>query len=359
MKNTLKKSIFTALAFFAAADFCAAQSGVSQNAPQANVSLNIRYYDKKVYFTEGEPIYILVTIANNSPVVYRFRLSDDRVFSVDFDARTRTNRVLEQADALERRRSTAGHIFFRDVAIEAGESFSFVENLRDYVNVDSAGSFIVQARVWPELLRTIDRQLTQVNAAAAAATAQAIAAQTIAAQNAPAVLKPLVSNRLALQVNSRAIIGDDGLPVALDVETGAALVRDKLVPDQVVRWTLEARQKSQWEKFFLYLNIEKMINRDGPRQRRWRAESEEGRRRMTANYRGELQKATIDGDISAIPFTFDIENTNYNSSEGTVVVLEKFKTGDYIERKRYTYYLEKEDEYWSIVDYTVMNLGTE
>ncbi|MDR2468681.1 MAG: hypothetical protein LBD22_06955 [Spirochaetaceae bacterium] len=321
-KNYIMVALFCLIAGF----LCAAEG----------VSVNIRYYDKKVYFAENEPVFILVTVANNSSGVYRFRIADDRAFSLDFDTRTRANRPVEHAEILERRRSSAAQVFFRDVSIEPGESFSFVENLRDYAKIETAGNFVVQARVYPELLNT--------------------ARQTVS-MNSP--LDSLASNRLALQIKTRGITGSDGLAVALDVETGAVLERAKLVPDQVITWTLKARQKSEWEKFFLYLDIEKMISRDGPRQRRWRAESEEGRQRMIANYRSELQKATIDGDISAIPMQFDIENTSYNAREGTVVVLEKFKTGDYIERKRYTYYLEKEDEYWSIIDYTVMNLGTE
>jgi hypothetical protein len=102
-----------------------------------------------------------------------------------------------------------------------------------------------------------------------------------------------------------------------------------------------------------------MLSRDSYRRRQWLAESEEGRLRMLADYRGALQKATIDGDVTSIPMDFTIENTNYDSESGTVIVLERFKTGDYIERKRYTYYFQREDGYWSIVDYTVMNLGTE
>jgi hypothetical protein len=42
-----------------------------------------------------------------------------------------------------------------------------------------------------------------------------------------------------------------------------------------------------------------------------------------------------------------------------VVVLEKFRTGTYVERKRYTYYLHRRDDVWTISDYTVQNLGTE
>jgi hypothetical protein len=80
---------------------------------------------------------------------------------------------------------------------------------------------------------------------------------------------------------------------------------------------------------------------------------------MEARYRTELETAVVDGDIATIPMEFQIERTTYGASEGTVSVLEKFKTGNYIERKRYTYYLQLRDDVWTIVDYTVLNLGTE
>jgi hypothetical protein len=145
----------------------------------------------------------------------------------------------------------------------------------------------------------------------------------------------------------------------MDVETNAILVRERLPPDQVVEYMLTARQKTQWEKFFLYLDLETMISRDPVRHRQWLAESEEGRRRMLARYRSELEEEVTDGDIATIPMEFQIERTAYNAEEGTVVVLEKFKTGNYIERKRYTYYVRRKDDIWIIIDYAVLNLGTE
>jgi hypothetical protein len=145
----------------------------------------------------------------------------------------------------------------------------------------------------------------------------------------------------------------------MDVETNALLVRDKLPPDQVVAYILSARQKTQWEKFFLYLDLEAMISRDGVRRRQWLTESEEGRQRMIARYRTELQSSVVDGDIATIPMTFDIERTTYNNEEGTVIVLERFRIGNYTQRRRYTYYLYRKDDFWTIVDYSVTNLGTE
>jgi hypothetical protein len=169
----------------------------------------------------------------------------------------------------------------------------------------------------------------------------------------------LESNRLSLNLRPPVIPGPGGIPLAMDAETNALLVREPLAPDETVRYILNARMKEQWEKFFLYLDLEAMIARDGSRQRQWLAESEEGRMRMLARYRQDLQGAVQDGDISMIPMEFDIERTAYGAEEGTVVVLEKFKTGNYTERKRYTYYLRRKDNIWTVVDYSVLNLGTE
>jgi hypothetical protein len=80
---------------------------------------------------------------------------------------------------------------------------------------------------------------------------------------------------------------------------------------------------------------------------------------MLARYRRELQSETVDNDIATIPKDFAIERTQYGADEGTVTVLEYFQVGTYTEKKRYTYYLRRRDDIWTIEDYSVVNLGTE
>ena len=308
--------------------------------------INIRYYDKKVYYLEQDPILIQVTLTNNGPAPFRFCLADDRVFSVDFDVRTNSNRAVEAADFLVRKRSQSQQVYFKIISIEAGESFSFVEDLCNYADLKQSGSYVVQARIYPELFQTIE--------SSAGTREGIIPGRTLAAGGIP-----LESNRLTLTLRPRQIIGHDGLPLQLDVETNAVLVREKLSPDAVVNYLLTARQKSQWEKFFLYLDLESMLSRDAYRKRQYNAESEEGRQRMVARYKQDLQNATIDGDISQIPMDFNIERTVYDTGTGTVTVLQYFRVGTYTEKKRYIWYLEKIDDIWTIVDYSVVNLGTE
>ena len=295
----------------------------------ADVTFSIRYFDKQIYYTAGSPIYVQVTINNDSPMPFRFKLADERVFSLDFEVRTQSNVALASAETFMRRRNQNQQVFFREISLESGESFSFVEDIRDYVTLSQSGSFVVWASLYPELYRTTNARV-------------------------------LESNRLSLSIRPGILPDVNGVPQELDSATNALLVREKLPPDQVVEYFLTARQRSQWEKFFLYLDLEAMIARDSVRQREWRAESEEGRQRLLARYRADLQSAVIDTDIALIPTEFQIERTSYTADEGTVIVQEKFRIGNnFTERKRYTYYLQRKADIWTIVDYTVLNLGTE
>jgi hypothetical protein len=328
--------------------FCAA---MIFSAEQADVSLGIRYFDKKIYYPQQGDILVRLTITNNSSEVYNFRLSEDRAFSLDFDVRALNNRPLENADILTRRLTGQQRVFFRELSLDPGESFSFIENIRNWRQIDKPGSYIVQAKFYPELFKPPLSSNTDGSLF--------VSLSGVPSENKDVQQTVIESNRLNLRVNAPAILNSEGIPVALEEETLALYFREHLPPDEVVTWTLRSRQKSQWEKFFLYLDLEQMLVRDSARGRMWRAESEEGRRRMLAKYREDLSGRVIDGGISAIPYEFAIERTTYNETEGTVTVLEKFKTGDYTELKRYTYYLRRAGDIWVIVDYLVQNLGTE
>ncbi|MDR1787183.1 MAG: hypothetical protein LBR16_01830 [Treponema sp.] len=308
-----------------------------------NVSLYLRFYDKRMYFLDSGPILVQVTISNNGMDTYRFKLADDKIFSLDINARTAANRPVPQADSLIRKRVTGGNIYFREVAIEGGESFSFNEDLRNYAEFKTPGSYIVSAALYPDLYSTAKKP--------------AAALRQEAAVKGPAALE---SNVLSLVIRPPKLPdAEGGIEQTLDEETAEILIRAKLPPDEVVSYTITARQRSQWPKFFLYLDLEALLSRDPVRQRQWRAESEEGRARMLARFREELQKPRIDNDIAAAPNEFKILRTEYNDTEGTVAVEERFHYSNYTEVKEYLYILARKDTVWTIVDYQVTGRRTE
>jgi hypothetical protein len=101
-----------------------------------------------------------------------------------------------------------------------------------------------------------------------------------------------------------------------------------------------------------------MLRRDALQGRKFNAENEEGRRRMINTYKQNLQSAVIDGDIAVIPTSFNVLKTQYNSDEATVVVLQRYRYPNYTELREYTYRLEKKDNFWVIVNYSVQGMGT-
>ena len=306
----------------------AGAAGLSQ---PAGVDVTIRFYDKRLYYPEGS-IPIKVTISNNTAQTYRFKLAEDRVYSLLFEARTPANRPLDLADDYKRTLASTRPVFYREMAVEPGEEYSFVEDLARYVHVADPGSYSVRATFYPELVQS--------------------------APGVPqAVVSPILSNVLILAVRPSPAV-----PPASDLvspDTGEILRPEALPPDEVVARTIIARQRSRWNEFFLYLDLESLMNRDETRKRAYDRESDEGRRRLIEGYKADLRTNVVDLDIVTIPASFEIVDTRYSANHGTVRVIEKFDYHSYMMVKEYDYELVRRDNIWYIVGYSVLNKGTE
>ncbi|MFC2477718.1 MAG: hypothetical protein ACFNQG_01665 [Treponema socranskii subsp. buccale] len=275
---------------------------------------------------DSNPVFIHITVRNTGTDTLRFKLADDRMFSIDFNAYTIKNERLSQTEMLVRKRTTNQTVYFREIALEAGEEYSFVENLKEYLTVANPSVYYVDLTFYPELYRFRDERIT--------------------------------SNRLTLEVRpSPSAASSSSIPV--EAGTVRILQPEMIPPDQVVERTIVARQKSLWDQYFLYMDVEAMLERTPSQKRRYRAASADERERMIGAYKSDLMQSRIDGDIVAVPERFQIEKTVYSKTEGSVVVTEWFNNRTYYEKKSYTYRLRQREGVWQIYDYTVVNLGTE
>ncbi len=313
--------IISCLAFFG-------QSASAQSRIQ-NAAVSIKFYDKTMYYpdaADSNPVFIHITVRNTGTDTLRFKLADDRMFSIDFNAYTIKNERLAQTETLVRKRTTNQTVYFREIALEAGEEYSFVENLKEYLTVANPSVYYVDLTFYPELYRFRDERIT--------------------------------SNRLTLEVRpSPSAASSSSIPV--EAGTVRILQPEAIPPDQVVERTIVARQKSLWDQYFLYMDVEAMLERTPSQKRRYRAASADERERMIGAYKSDLMQSRIDGDIVAVPERFQIEKTVYSKTEGSVVVTEWFNNRTYYEKKSYTYRLRQREGVWQIYDYTVVNLGTE
>jgi hypothetical protein len=324
----LKRKIFLIISFLTL--FGQTFYAQTENPDQyANASVSIKFYDKTMYYPgtpDTNPVLVHITVKNNGTDTLRFKLADDRMFSVDFNAYTIKNTQLQQTESLVRKRTTNQTVYFREISLEIGEEYSFVENLKEYLDITEPSIYYLELNFYPELYKSKDIKLT--------------------------------SNRLTLEVRpSPSAASSSVLPVKAD--TAEILKPEEISPDKVVEQTIIARQKSLWNQYFLYMDIESMLERTPAVKRKFRSVSADERERMVEAYKADLMESRIDGDIVAVPEKFQIEKTVYSQTEGTVLVTEWFNNRTYYEKKSYTYKVRQRDGIWQIYDYTVVNLGTE
>lgn len=294
-----------------------------------DMSVSIKYYDRTMYYPgnpDTNPVFVHISIKNNSARTMRFKLADDRIFSVDFYGYTIKNLQIPQTENVIRKRTTNQTVYFREISLETGEEYSFVENLKDYIEISEPSVYYVELKFYPELYKSKYLSVT--------------------------------SNRLSLEIRpSPSAASSAVLPVKN--KSAELLKPEEISPDKVVEQTIIARQKSLWDQYFLYLDIEAMLQRNAPAKRKYISSSAEERARMLKNYRADLMQSRIDNDIVAVPDKFEIERTVYSKTEGTVTVTEWFRYPNYHEKKSYVYKVRQREGIWQIYDYTVTNLGTE
>ena len=134
-----------------------AQTTKSEEIESEKPYVSIRYYDRTMYYpgnADSNPIFVHISIKNNSQTTYRFKLADDRMFSVDFDVYNIKNSKLEQTENLIRKRTTNQTVYFREISLETGEEYSFVENLKDYIDVKEPSIYFVSLKFYPELYKS-------------------------------------------------------------------------------------------------------------------------------------------------------------------------------------------------------------
>lgn len=295
----------------------------------SNTEISIKYYNKSIYYLGNKddfPIYVHITIKNNGTETLRFKLADDRAFSLDFNAYTVKNKKLSQTENLIEKRTTNNTVYFREISLEQGEEYSFVENVKDYLNIEESSVYYLDFTFYPELYKSKYLYLK--------------------------------SNRLTLEVRpSPSSASSTFIPVqdkSLEI-----LNPENLSPDKVVEQTIIARQKSLWDQYFLYMDIENLLKRNSSLAKRYTAASAQERERLLTSFKTDLMQSKIENDIVAVPEKFQIERTTYTPTEGSVSVIEWFKYPNFSEKKRYTYKVRQREGIWQIYDYIVVNLGTE
>jgi hypothetical protein len=287
--------------------------------------LHIGYQDKSIY-VPGSEILVRMTIRNTTGETFRFKLAQNRMFNINFTVSTLQNQPLPPAPQFITERTTNQQLFYRDVALEPGEEFSFVEDLSTFVSLRDSGVYRIEAIFFPELFT-----------------------------GAPQLR---ASNTLSLTVRP-PLHAEASIQARIDEQTMTILQAQDLPPDQVVEFVLNALQQGAWNRYFLYTDVEGLLLSDPARARAYRRLSAQDRGDRLAEFRVQVEQQIVEPELSAVPSDYQMVRTTYSPEEATVVMDLRFSYPSFTEIKRYTYSLRRSDGVWYIFDYGVTNLGAE
>jgi hypothetical protein len=293
-----------------------------------SISIDIEFHNKKIFYLDkADEIKIKVSIINNSPQPYEFKLANDPIFNLDFDVWTEANIALDHAEDFTIRRGSFQYVFYREIELKPNEEYSFVVSLKDYIRLNRDGKLHVQAHFYPYLY---DKQYADKKD----------------------------SDVLELYINP-AVLEPEELEL-VEEETGEILKREAIPPDDVIRFMLEARMRDEWAKFFLYFYIDSFIEADPEWSVRWQKSSEEERILMREEYKENFKNKMENYAIVTRPDEYTILKTVYEPDSGYVVVEERFiYPAGFTEVRYYTYYMKRFDVYWLLTSYNVETAGRE
>ena len=289
------------------------------------IHFSIQFFEQQMYFP-GDPVQLRITLKNNSSEMFRFRLADNRMFNLDFEVVDLRNVSQPASDDFTTQRLANQRIFFREVSLNPGEEFSFIETLNHFRNLPE-GVFVVRGFFYPDLVgpQTMDR---------------------------------FVSNRLTLSVRPGFRQHEQAV-LAVQESVGQILQRSPIPPDEVIAQLLQARMQSNRSRFFLHLDVRSLFRMDPRRDAQFRRLSEQDQMVALREFEELLWAPSIQDSISRVPIRFDIIRTTYDATNATVEAIQRYQMNSFVEIKRFTYRLTRMDGVWYVVSYTVTNMGTE
>ena len=322
--------------------FILALAGVAaQDQRGGALTVRTRLHNEQIYFP-GVPIEVLVTVENSGAEPARFRLADDRRYNLTFEVRTTTNTKVENSSEFTIARHTNQQIYYRTVVLAPGEQLSFVEELTAAVELTTPGEYRVQTLFYPEL-RHSHNGLTRLPT-----DNSAVSDQPLRSTSLTVTIRPGATTEIRAQQH-------------MEAASSEVLSRARLSPDIVVERMITALQQAQWERFFLYLNLESLYRQAPERNRRFVRLSQQEQIEQILSYRAALIDGAEGGDVELVvrPDDYEIIETRYTPTQGHVITRLYFDNPTFRERRQYTYLFTRRAGVWEITGYEVSNLPNE
>jgi len=326
-KRYLVKLIFftiLSIIFYTGAGFSNDYERIKPNSE--NIEFSIKFYNQNIYYL-GSPIIVEVKVVNRAPDPYLFIASYNKIFTFDFEINTTTHRPVEHSIEYTVQRYQFQPVLNDEITLKQNEVYGARIDISRWFNFEQSGEYFIRGLFYPNLITDRNQKILYS------------------------------SNELFLDLHPQY---PEEVLEKVRIEKVEKLKAQSLPPYEVVDFMLKALIEKNFEKYFLYINFEKFILQfENARQKYLNATDQkkpEVIEEFKAYLRGENKLEGIPFS-DTIPIDYNIEKTVIEKRDATVIVIETFKFGRLLEKKRYTYYFHKYGDIWLLENYEVVNIG--
>jgi len=290
----------------------------------SSIDVSIKYFNKQIYHV-GDPIVVEFNVVNTSRDPFLFISSFRKIFTFDFEVYTRTNRTVEHSKEYIIQRRQFQPVMNDEITLKHHEVYGARIDISTWFDLTEPGEYIIRGEFYPNLITDNEYMFFSKN-------------------ELYLNLKPPYTEEIREKER---------------IEEMETLKRKSLPPYEVVDFILRSLMEKDFEKYFLYIKMEKFIMQFSNAKKQYLEAKDIDKPIVIETFKEYLKgKNTLENVPfdETIPTDFEIERTVIEKNNAEVTVLEYFEYGRVTETKRYTYYLHLYGDKWLVENYDVVNI---
>ncbi len=290
------------------------------------LEVTIQFVNKDIYFM-GNPIKVKIQIINRGIKRQIFNVSDEKIFSFDFEVLSRENQPVEHSKYYYIKRNMWETVFVDEVSLEPNEIFGVIIDINEWFDFKKPGEYYIRGVFYPNLIT--DKSVV-----------------VYSSNELLLDLKPPYPAKTRKKVKEEIV---------------KRLKAQPLPPYKVVDLLIRSLMKGDFDTFFLYINFDKFIMQFENARRLYLAAKDIDKPKIIEKFKKYLKG---ENKLESLPFSesrpidYKIKKTVIEENNATVEVIETFKYGSLREKKLYRYYLHRYGNIWQLERYEVVNLST-
>jgi hypothetical protein len=319
-----KAAIYLFLIFFFCIYIGYSQDMTKYSDQLSSIDISIKFFNKQIYHI-GDPIIVEFNIANTSRDPFLFIASYRKIFTFDFEIYTRTNRPVEHSKEYIIQRRQFQPVMNDEITLKHNEVYGARIDISTWFDLSEPGEYVVRGVFYPNLITAPEyRKLSGTELYLS--------------------LKPPYTEKVRKEER---------------IEEMKRLERESLPPYEVVDFNLQSLMEKDFEKYFLYIKMDKFIMQFNNAKKKYLDARDIDKPIVIEIFKQYLMgKNTLESVPfdETIPTDFEIERTVIEKNDAEVTVTEYFEYGRVTETKRYTYYLHLYGDKWLVENYDVVNI---